>query len=113
MDFHKLKLEKFKTYNGFNLPNDFDPPLSLDENPEVYFLFCESFEDLNRYTNIVLNKQTHKENRIFYIYKKGQKQFHRDHIGMYFKKSPFLKMKAPILCSLSKTYSCFTCMIVR
>ena len=93
MDLHKLKLEKFKTYNGFNMPEGFDPGLTLSDTPETYFLFLTTFEELNRYTNQVINNQNHKENRIFFIYKKGNKAFHRDHIGAFFRANPFLKMK--------------------
>lgn len=113
MDLSKLKLEPFQTYGGFNLPRSFDITLSIDEHPQVYFAFCASFEELNRFTNQALNNQTHTNNRFFIVYKKGQKQFHRDHIMIYVKKSPFLVRKAPMLCSLNKDYSCITTMIKK
>jgi hypothetical protein len=108
MDFSKLKLDQFTTYRGYNLPESFHVDLTEDDHPEVYFLFCTSFEELNRWINHVLNNQTHKNNRLYIVYKKGQKHFHRDHIMMYVKKSPLLERKAPMLCSLSKEYSCIT-----
>lgn len=111
MDLHKLKLDQFHTYDGFNVPQGFQVPLQQDDNPEVYFVFLQSFEELNRYTNIIINQQKNKNNRIFYIYKKGKQSFHRDHIAAYARRSPFLQRKAPMLCSLSKTYSCFTFMV--
>lgn len=111
MDFSKLKLDKFQTYNGFYIPKDITIPLTIDEHPEVYFLFCERFEEVIRYTNIILNNQSHKENRIFYIYKKGNKTFHRDHINAFIEKAPYLKRKAPMLSSLSSEYSCVACML--
>ena len=63
MDFHKLKLEKFKTYNGLNLPDGFTPPLELSDTPETYFLFASSIAETmnalnhvqnNTHTNLVL-----------------------------------------------------------
>lgn len=113
MDLSKLKLEKFQTYNGFNIPDGFEVSLAHSDTPDVYFVFCETFEDINRYTNLLLNKSLPQEHRVFYIYKKGQRSFHRDHIYAYLHRSPFIKMKAPILSSLSKTYSCFACMIKK
>ena len=113
MDLSKLKLEKYSTYNSFNMPQEFHVSLEYSDTPDVYFVFVQSFEDLNRYTNHILNQYLHKDNRIFYVYPKGQKSFHRDHIVMYSKRSPFLIRKAPMLCSLSKDYSCFTFMIKK
>lgn len=111
MDFHKLKLEKFNTYNGFNLPSDFNPPLEKNDSPEVYFLFVSSVEDVMRTINYVQNHQTHKENRLFYVFKKGNKRFGRDHIYTVIMKHRNIKRKAPMLASLSKEYSVFSFML--
>lgn len=111
MELQKLKLDKFTTYNGYNMPEDFHVPLTQSDNPQVFFVFLHSFEELNRYTNMIRNNQTHKDNRIFYIYRRGQKSFHRDHIAAFARRAPFLKRKAPMLCRLDDTYSCFTFMV--
>jgi hypothetical protein len=111
MDLQKLRLHQFTTYNGFHLPQEFEIPLEFNEAADVYFVFLQSFEELNRFTYVILNKVLPKNNRVFYIYKKGQKHLHRDHIKAYIDRSPFLVMKAPMLCSLNQEYSCFTCMI--
>ncbi len=107
MDFHKLKLDKFSTYNGFNLPEGFNPPLSKNDSPEVYFLFVTSINEIMQGLNMVQNKQNHKENRLFFIFKKGNKGFGRDHVYNVIMKHKNIKRKAPILASLDKIYSVF------
>ena len=107
MDFSKLKLDKFQTYNGFQLPESFHPPLTLDPKADVWFLFCHSFEDVNRLANQVINQPVPKENRVFFVYRKGRKEFHRDHIYAVIERHPFLMKKAPILSSLNHEYNCF------
>lgn len=107
MDFHKLKLDKFTTYNGMNIPQDFDPPLELSDTPEVYFIFVSSVQEVMQSINYVQNNQKHKENRLFFVFKKGNKQFGRDHIYNIVMKHPYMKRKAPMLASLNKSYSVF------
>lgn len=111
MDFHKLKLSKFTTYDGFNLPIGFNPPLTPSETPEVYFLFVESIQDVMQSLNMVQNKTLPKENRLFFVYKKGNKSFHRDHIYNVVMRHGNIVRKAPILASLDKTYSVFSFML--
>lgn len=111
MDFHKLKIDKFSTYNGFNLPEEFNPPLQKKDNPEVYFMFVTSIEDVMRTLNIAQNKQTHKENRLFFVFKKGNKGFGRDHIYNVVIRHKHIKRKAPMLASLNKAYSVFCFML--
>ena len=111
MDFHKLKLDKFRTYNGLNLPEDFNPPLELSDTPEVFFMFVSSIQDVMYAINKVQNKQEHKDNRIFFVFRKGNKGFGRDHIYNVVMKHPYIKRKAPILASLNKTYSVFCFLI--
>ena len=113
MDFSKLKLNQFQTYNGYHLPEGFNPPLTFHEQAEVWFLFCQSFEDVNRLANQVLNQALPKENRVFFVYRKGQKLFHRDHVYAVIERHPFFLKKAPILSSLSKEYSCFSTMLQK
>ena len=111
MDFHKLKLDKFRTYNGLNLPEGFNPPLELSDTPEVFFMFVSSIQDVMYAINKVQNKQKHKDNRIFFVFRKGNKGFGRDHIYNVVMKHPYIKRKAPILASLSKKYSVFCFLI--
>lgn len=112
MNFSKLKLDRFQTYNGFQLPEGFDPPLQYSEEADVLFVFCDTFEQLNRYTNQLLNQALPTENRVFYIYKKGNKQFHRDHVLTFIEGAPFLKKKLPIISKLDDTYTCLATMMI-
>lgn len=107
MDFHKLKLDKFQTYNGFNVPDEFHPPLELNNQPETYFMFVSNIGDVMNAVNLVQNNQSHKENRVFFIYKKGNKSFHRDHIYNIVIRNNRFKRKVPMLASLNKEYSVF------
>ena len=111
MEFHKLKLDKFSTYNGINLPEDFLPPLEKNDSPEVFFLFVSSINDVMQSINMVQNNQLHKENRLFFVFKKGIKEFGRDHIYNVVMKNKRMKRKAPMLASLDKTYSVFCFML--
>ena len=113
MDFSKIKLDKFKTYNGINMPKEFHPPLQYAEHPDVYFVFCESFEQVNRFGNQVMNLTLPKENRVFFVYPKGNKDFHRDHVYAYLLNHPMYIRKAPLLSSLGDVYSCFSMMLVK
>lgn len=107
MDFHKLKLDTFESYNGMNIPREFNPPLELSNTPQVFFMFVSSMQEVMQAINIVQNKQTHKNNRFFIIFQKGNKGFGRDHIYNVIMKHPNIKRKAPMLASLDKTYSVF------
>lgn len=111
MDFHKLKLDKFSTYNGFNLPEDFLPPLQKNDKPEVFFLFVSNISEVMQSLNLVQNNQSHKDNRLFFIFKKGNKGFGRDHVYNIVMKNKKIKRKAPMLASLNKTYSVFCFML--
>lgn len=111
MDFIKLKLDKFQTYNGLNVPQNFNPPLVLSETPQVYFMFVSNIQETMQALNTVQNNQIHKENRIFFVFKKGNKQFGRDHVYNVVMKHLNIKRKAPMLASLDKTYSVFCFML--
>ncbi len=111
MDFHKLKLDKFQTYKSYNPPIDFNPPLEESNTPEVYFMFVSNIEETMNAINIIQNEQKHKENRAFFIFKKGMKQFGRDHIYNLVMKHKRFQRKAPILASLNKQYSVFCFML--
>ena len=54
--------------------------LEKKENPEVYFFFVSNIEETIRTLNIVQNNQKHKDNRLYFVFKKGNKAFGRDHI---------------------------------
>ncbi|AIO18461.1 hypothetical protein KQ51_00581 [Candidatus Izimaplasma bacterium HR1] len=107
MDYHKLKLTKFSTYNGFNLPEGFNPPLEESSSPEVYFLFVSNVQEVMQGLNVVQNNQTHKDNRLFFVFKKGNKGFGRDHIYSVVMRHKNIKRKAPMLASLNRAYSVF------
>lgn len=107
MDFNKLKLDKFESFGGYNLPQGFTPPLELDMNPDVYFMFVSSIEETMNAINVIQNKTLPKENRVFFVFKKGIKEFGRDHVYNLVMQSGNFKRKAPMLASLDKTYSVF------
>jgi hypothetical protein len=111
MDFHKLKIDLFETYNGINLPQEFSPPLALSDTPQVYFMFVSTIQEVMQALNIVQNKQTNKDNRIFFVFRKGNKGFGRDHIYSVVMKHPNIKRKAPVLASLDNIYSVFSFLI--
>lgn len=111
MNFSKLKLEQFTTYNGFHMPESFNPPLIKDEKPEVYFLFVRSIKDVMDSINLAQNHQIHTNNRLFFVFQKGNKNFNRDHIYNIVMRHKNLKRKAPILSSLDEKHSVFAFMI--
>jgi hypothetical protein len=110
MNFEKLKLDKFQTYNQINFDKALDIPLKKSEHPEVIFAFCSSIRDVMNAINYVQNHQKNKENRVFFVFKKGQKDFNRDHLYNVVIRNPKFKRKTPILASLSKEYSVFSFM---
>lgn len=111
MDLHKLKLDKFSSYNGFNLPVDFDPQLAQNEKAEVFFMFVDSIQDVIQSINYIQNNQFNKDNRAFFVFKKGNKSFGRDHVNSIVMKHGHFKRKAPMLASLNKKYSVFCYML--
>lgn len=110
MNFEKLKLNKFQTYCLLNFDKPLDIPLKKSEQPEVIFAFCSSIRDVMNTINYVQNHQKNKKNRVFFVFKKGQKDFNRDHLYNVVIANPRFKRKAPILESLSKEYSVFSFM---
>jgi hypothetical protein len=111
LDFHKLKLQNFTSYNGLNIPQGFNPPLTFKEEAECYFMFVDSVQDVMTAINMILNKELPTNNRVFFVYKKGQKHFHRDHVYNIVIKQKGMKRKAPILASLDKEHSVFCFML--
>jgi hypothetical protein len=109
MDFHKLKLESYTSYKGISLPQELKPPLEETKYPQCVFAYVDSMPSLMNAINLVSNMDLPKDNRLFLVFKKGQKDFHRDHIMMIMRKAIFFQKRAPILASLNKTYSVFTC----
>lgn len=108
MDFHKLKLETFNTYDVINEVTGFSPPLTRDSNPDVFFCFVSSIHDVMNVMNVIQNKSIKKENRIIFVFRKGTKGFNRDHLYNVVMSNNRFKRKAPMLASLDKTYSVFT-----
>lgn len=114
MDTNKLKIEKFNRIQLKNIPREIDLGLkSTDKNPEVVIYYIEHIEDLESFVNYCNTISLSKENRTILIYKKGQKDLNRDSIITPFKSSKYdgFKLKAPMLCSLSKEYSAFVMML--
>lgn len=111
MEFQKLKLDQFSTYQTINEPNDFNPPLEKSDQAQVYFAFVSNIEDTLHALNMIQNNQTHKENRAFFIFKKGNKSFGRDHVYNIVMQHGGFVRKAPMLASLNKEYSVFCFML--
>lgn len=111
MEFHKLKLVGFQTYLAIRSIKDFYPPLKESDKPEVYFSFVSSMKEVLDTINVVQNNQKHKENRVFFVFKKGNKTFGRDHIYNMVMQHGGFQRKAPILASLNKEYSTFCFMM--
>jgi hypothetical protein len=113
MDFSKLRLEQFTTYNGYHIPADFQPPLTFSEQAQVYFLFVSSIKEVMEAINFVQNQTLPKDNRLFFVYQKGNKMFHRDHIYRVVMKHKNIVRKAPILSRLNEEYSIFSFMLKK
>ncbi len=110
MDLSKLKLEKFKNIMFVNLPDSIDLGItSTDSNPEVIIFFVDSIEDVEKFVSFCKSITLPKENRTIMVYKKGKNDLNRDSIIRPFKegKYPNFKLKAPMLCSISKELSTF------
>lgn len=116
MDINKLKIDKFSRILLKNIPEDIGMELkSTNENPEVLIYYIESIEDLENFVHFCNSISLPKENRTIMIYKKGQKDLNRDSIITPFKTNKYdgFRLKAPMLCSLSKEYSAFVMMKER
>ncbi len=112
MDFSKLKLEQFTTYNTFNEPIVFEHNiLKRSEHPDVLFCFVRSIEETLDVINKVLNINLPCNNRVFFIYPKGNKEFHRDHLYNIIESNNQFIRKAPLLSSLNNDYSVFAYMV--
>jgi hypothetical protein len=110
MDLSKLKLEKFKNIMLVNFPDSIDLGItSTDSNPEVIIYFVDNMEDIEKFVSFCKSTTLPKENRTIMIYKKGRNDLNRDSIISPFKegKYPNFKLKAPMLCSISKELSAF------
>ena len=107
MDFHKLKIDAFSTYQLLGNIPDFNPPLQISLKPEVWFSYVQEVKDVMDTINYVENNIQYENNRVFFVFKKGNKQFGRDHIYQIVMKHKKMVRKAPMLASLSDEYSVF------
>jgi hypothetical protein len=110
MDIKKLKIDNFKNIMLKNFPDDIELGInSSDNNPEVVIYYIDFLEDIEDLKKLVNEIDLPKENRIILVYKKGRKDdVNRDNIISPFKNNKNYKMKAPMLCSLSKELSAFS-----
>lgn len=120
MDINKLKISNFSKILLKNIPADIDLGISsTEDNPEVIIYYIEviiyyinNIEDLENFVKFCNIISLPEENRTIMVYKKGQKELNRDSIITPFKSNEIkgFKLKAPMLCSLSKEYSAFVMM---
>ncbi|XMB86891.1 hypothetical protein RJG79_03590 [Mycoplasmatota bacterium WC44] len=113
MDIVKLKLDKFSNINVMNFPQEVEVGIeSKDKDVEVVLYYIDNINDINNFVNYVNKTNLSKDNRTIMVYKKGRKDVNRDVIITPFKVGEIkgFKMKAPMLCSLSKDYSAFVMM---
>ncbi len=114
MELSKLKLEKFKHIKVVNFPTDIKVELdSTDNEVEVIIYYIDKIEDVKDFVELSNSSNLPKENRTIMVYKKGRKDgVNRDSIFLPFKEQVYkgFKLKAPMLCSISKDLSaCVMC----
>lgn len=111
MDINKLKLEKFERIGIFNFPDTIDLGITtVLDNHEVIIYYIDKIEDVEAFVKLVHVAQLPKSNRTIMIYKKGRKDsVNRDAIIMPFRDGNYthFKLRAPMLCSISKELSAF------
>jgi hypothetical protein len=111
MDIKKLKLNKFKNIQVVNFPQDIDLGItSTKENVEVIIYYIQQIADLQRCIELAHSTSLPEENRIILVYEKGRKNgVNRDSVIGPFKtkKITGLKLKPPMLCSISDKLSAF------
>jgi len=110
MDTYKLKIDKFKNIRIENFPTEFDFGIvSKEENVQVLIYYIDKLEDLDNFVSLCNSLSLSPENRTILVYKKGRKDgVNRDSLFKPFfdeKKYQGFKLRAPMLCSLSKDYS--------
>lgn len=113
MDINKLKLNSFNRIMLKNIPDGMKLEVNpINDNPEVIIYYIDDLGDLEKFVKFCNSMELPKDNRTILIYKKGQKELNRDSIITPFKSGRIegFKLKAPMLCSLSKEYSAFVMM---
>ena len=111
METAKLKLEKFVSIKEVNFPKGIKTGLnSSGDNTDVIIYYIDKIDDVENFVKLCRNSNLPEDNRTIMVYKKGRNDgVNRDNIITPFKenKYPEFKLKAPMLCSLSKDYSAF------
>lgn len=109
MELAKLKLNKFSRIRAINFPKEIDLDINLvDEKAEVIIYYIDKLEDVSDFVNLVEQSDLPSENRTIMVYKKGRKDgVNRDTIYMPFGEGKYAgyKLRAPMLCSISKELS--------
>ena len=109
METHKLKLDKFKHVGVFNFPDTIDLEIeTASENYDVLIYYIEKLEDVDAFVKLVVLSKLPRSNRTIMVYKKGRKDgVNRDSIFMPFRGKKYInfKLRAPMLCSISKELS--------
>lgn len=110
MEIDKLKLDKFKNVKTYNFPDSLENIfIESNEHTECIIYYIQNLSDLNDFLLVVQNSNLPDVNRTILIYEKGRKDgVNRDSIFAPFKDGPEknnFKLRAPMLCSLSKTHS--------
>ena len=109
MDLSKLKLGKLTKLSAVNFPPDIDPGVASSKTPEALIYFISKPGDVERFVETCRKVDLPRDNRVVMIYQKGNKNLNRDTIIAPFRKGLYqdLKLKAPMLCSLSDGLSAF------
>lgn len=112
MDIAKLKLDKYSHIQLINFPNKYKPDItSTNEGQiEAVIYYIDKIEDVTTFIEYVKGADIAKNNRTIFVYEKGRKDgVNRDTIYAYFQALPqgTFKMRAPMMCSLSKELSAF------
>lgn len=109
MDFNKLRLDKFNNIRIVNFPKEFEMEIqSGNTGIEVILYYINQIEDVAEFVELCNSTDLPEDNRTIMIYKKGRKDgVNRDSIFLPFKDGKYknFKLKAPMLCSLSKEFS--------
>ncbi|MDD4157384.1 MAG: hypothetical protein PHY08_12510 [Candidatus Cloacimonetes bacterium] len=111
MNVKKLKIDKYERIMVTNFPRKYDLEIrSVEEKPEVIIYFIDKLSDVNDMILLIKDCILPKDNRVIFVYEKRRKDgVNRDTIYSYFKKElqSEYKLRAPMLCSLSKELSAF------
>jgi hypothetical protein len=111
MNIKKLKIDKYKRIMVKNFPDKYNLGInSVDDNPEVIIYFIAKLSDVDDLIELAKKSNLPKDNRVIFVFEKGRKDgVNRDTIFLPFREDlqNHYRMKAPMLCSLSKELSAF------